>query len=294
MRYLIDAEYRQRRSDTKPPVSAGFATALQQELSERNLQWASEHRFLHETTMGNVPAVLYREDERGRHGNFLEASYRAMCGNLAWKSRLQKVHSSAKRRLLSHDPGRSELDSSNSSDALLMNIFCHPETLRTRGVRELLNVAADAEPVFGYKPRIALSSKHVDCTEVDLKLGDLLIEAKLTEYDFQRAPRRLIDRYARFGQVFDHSHQDLSGEMVESYQLLRGVLAADSHPGHRFCVLCDARRPDLIERWHRVMFMVVPYDLRCRLLLLTWQELASVVPLEGSRFLEAKYGIRAV
>ncbi len=251
MRYLIDAEYRQRRSDTKPPVSAGFATALRQELGERNLQWAPEKGFAHEATMGSVPAVLYREDERGRHGNFLEASYRAMCGNSAWKYRLRKAHSSAKRRLLSHDPERSELDSSNSSDALLMNIFCHPETLRTREVRELLNVSADAEPVFGYKPRIVLMSTHVDCTEVDLKLGDLLVEAKLTEYDFQQAPRRLIDRYARFEQVFDLRPSTRVRNRVES-ALPRGWanLNRQSGPNQNARISTPARPDGALAQGH--------------------------------------------
>ena len=36
-----------------------------------------------------------------------------------------------------------------------MNIFCHPDTLRRSRVRELLNVSADVEPTFGYKPRVS-------------------------------------------------------------------------------------------------------------------------------------------
>ena len=77
----------------------------------------------------------------------------------------------------------------------------------------------------------------MDCTEVDLKLGDVLIEAKLTEYDFQRAPRRMVDRYARFEQVFDQEHSEVSGDAIESHELFLGVLAVDSYSDHSFCVL---------------------------------------------------------
>jgi hypothetical protein len=39
------------------------------------------------------------------------------------------------------------------------------------------------------------------------------------------------------------------------------------------------------------MRCVRPYDLRCRLKLLTWQELAKAVPCDLQDFLEVKYGI---
>lgn len=44
-----------------------------------------------------------------------------------------------------------------------------------------------------------------------------------------------------------------------------------------FCVSCDARRPDLVEAWYRIMRAVRLSQLRCRLKLLTWQELATVL-----------------
>jgi hypothetical protein len=62
-------------------------------------------------------------------------------------------------------------------------------------------------------------------------------------------------------------------------------------PGFRFCLICDARRVDLVEAWHRVLRAVRPYELRCRLQLLTWQELAGVVPGEVRGFLLDKFGI---
>ena len=72
----------------------------------------------------------------------------------------------------------------------------------------------------------------------------------------------------------------------------RGVLAAHARGGS-FCVLCDARRPDLIESWYSVMRVVRNCILRCRLQLLTWQELAAVLPKSLQKFLAGKYGITA-
>ena len=290
MRYLIDAEYRERSTPRPSPILP-FASALRRELSERNVRWALDHDCAHEVSLGAVPAVLYREDEQGRHGNFLDVTYRRIQQNPAWKRRLQKVHTTAKRALLSRDSDRRELDSSNSSDALLMNVFCHPDTLETPCVCRLLGIDAHSEAVFGYRPGVPLASERRDCTEVDLRLGNLLVEAKLTEYDFQTAPLRLIERYRDISNVFDVDRLDVGDRLVQSYQLIRGVLAAHSAPGQRFCVICDARRPDLIDAWHRVMMAVKLYELRCRLQLLTWQELTAALPVSSRAFLEEKFGI---
>lgn len=77
------------------------------------------------------------------------------------------------------------------------------------------------------------------------------------------------------------------------YQLIRGTLAAHACGGS-FCVLCDARRPELSESWFRVLRAVRSSALRCRLKMLTWQELAYALPPELQTFLKMKYGIQAI
>ena len=77
-----------------------------------------------------------------------------------------------------------------------------------------------------------------------------------------------------------------------SYQLIRNVLAAYAE-GARFCVIADERRPDLKEAWFRVMAAVRSAEMRTRCLMLTWQELAAVLPFGLREFLEVKYGIVA-
>ena len=103
-----------------------------------------------------------------------------------------------------------------------------------------------------------------------MKLGDLMVEAKLTETGFQTAPARMIARYRDLEAVFDRGELMMSGDVVPGYQLIRGVLAAYA-TGGSFCVLCDARRPDLIENWYAVMRAVRSCVLLCRLQLLTWR-----------------------
>ncbi len=124
-----------------------------------------------------------------------------------------------------------------------------------------------------------------------MKLGNLLIEAKLTEYDFQSAPLRLVERYSGLEEVFDREALEVVGGTVQSYQLIRGVLAAHASLDGRFCVFCDARRPDLIAAWQRIVTAVRLCELRSRLQLLTWQELAQVLPTDLREFLNEKFGI---
>jgi hypothetical protein len=163
-----------------------------------------------------------------------------------------------------------------------------------------------------------------DRTEVDLRLDNLFIEAKLTESSFQTATPRVIERYRDLEAVFDinrlprkilytpasypptEDYSQLeeptefltappalsksSRTVIDAYQLIRNVLAAFASDAS-FCVLCDARRHDLIESWYSVLSAVHYPSFAWRLKLLTWQELASVLPKDLQEFLESKYGI---
>ncbi len=80
------------------------------------------------------------------------------------------------------------------------------------------------------------------------------------------------------------------GERYLSYQLIRNVLAAHA-TGARFCVIHDARRPDLREAWFAIMSSVRDAALRTRCQVLTWQELAALLPPGLRAFLAEKYGI---
>jgi len=265
-------------------------TGLRTELSLRNLRLATTHGFLYERTDGQVPGIIFGRNDDGRHGNFYPLSYQRICSNPGWAKRLEKVHTASKRVRLRSNWQWKELDCANSSDALLMNIFCHPEVMNNVGIRVMLGIESNAMPEFGFKPRTPLLGKKFDNTEIDMALGELMVEAKLTESDFQRAKASLILRYRDLETVFDLSELPSRNAKHDGYQLVRGTLAAHA-TGRSFCVFCDSRRPDLIEGWYKIMRAVRPFELRCRLKLLTWQELATVLPADLKQFLAAKYGI---
>jgi hypothetical protein len=123
-----------------------------------------------------------------------------------------------------------------------------------------------------------------------MRLGDLLVEAKLTEGDFQRAQKAKLPRYRDFLEVFDEDGLPQTEGYFNSYQLIRNVLAA--HAARcSFCVLLDARRPDLVEAFYGAVKCVRPVELRTSCRVLTWQELARVLPPKLQTFLAEKYGI---
>lgn len=273
--------------------SAYYASQLRLELSLRNRAYALERQLPHVESYGGMPVTVYHpHPTRRRHGNFFDESYAAMLAIPEWRKRMDKVHTQAKTSLPRSGRGWKELDSSMSSDALLMNVFCCPHVADDPGVLGLLGIDTIELPEFGWRARVPLKRGLSDRTEVDMKLGDMLFEAKLTESDFQTAEAAVLHAYCDFEEVFDASELPEEGGKLASYQLIRNVLAAHAS-GCGFCLLLDGRRPDLMESWYAVLRCVRPVDLRVRCKVLTWQELCTVLPEPLGAFLEAKYGIVA-
>jgi hypothetical protein len=180
-----------------------YAARLRAELAERNRVHA--RGYAHVESYGSDPVIVY-VPEKGRHGNFYLPSFEAILANPAWARRFDKIHShgrSLPRPLL--DPSRKwrELDSSMSSDALLMNVFCAPGIANSDALRSMLGITGDNGPEFGWKARVPLRNGRVDRTEVDMRWGDLLVEAKLTESDFQCREARIVEAYRDLDDVFD-------------------------------------------------------------------------------------------
>jgi hypothetical protein len=313
-----------------------YAGELRRELGARNRVWARGRA--HAESYGDPPVIVYAPDD-GRHGNFFDASYAAIVARPEWMRRFDKVHAQG-RALPKAESGRRwrELDSSMSSDALLMNVFCPAAVVDAPSVRQVLGVDPDAEPVFGWKARVPLASGRFDRTEVDMRWGDLLVEAKLTEADFQTRAASIVEGYRDFDAVFERellprvelraARRRTAVEFAEEftqewedaaaddsmarafqegivarareaepaeagyagYQLIRNVLAAYAE-NCSFCVLHDERRPDLREAWFEVMAAVKSAGMRVRCKVMTWQELASLLPEELQEFLDLKYGI---
>lgn len=277
MRYL-DPPPRARRSSLANPLRRVLAAQ------------PAEHP--HEQTRSSI---IYAPAGT-QHGNFIDASYRSILANPAWARRLRKAHT-AKRQARPAGPEEErrdwhELDAATSSDALLMNTFCYPNVLAGAPLTQLLGgVECGSIPEFGYKPRVLLERGLRDRTEIDMRLGTLLVEAKLTESGFQTAPLRLLERYPGCYDVFDHDALEIAGGKVAQYQLLRNILVVHALGGE-FCLMLDARRTDLIDCWGATLQAVRAYDLRTRLRLVTWQEIAAVVPRALRLFLAAKYGLQ--
>ena len=314
--------------------SSGYAATLRRELAMRNRRWARGR--LHVESYGSEPVIVY-PPEGDRHGNFFDPAYAAIVARPEWMRRFNKVHAQGKRALPKPlgEPARRwrELDSCMSSDALLMNVFCTPGVMESAAVRNVLGVESGVKPEFGWKARVPLTNGLVDRTEVDVRLGSLLVEAKLTEWGFQTRKAAVVEAYRDFDLVFERDllprvaiamgrrkeavefPEDYSQEFepvreeaffpvidrrpvvageagYASYQLIRNVLAAYAQ-GCSFCVVHDERRPDLREAWFKVMTAVKSADMRVRLKVMTWQELAALLPEELQEFLDVKYGIVA-
>jgi hypothetical protein len=173
-----------------------------------------------------------------------------------------------------------------------MNIFCYPTILESARVCSLLGLDMGAVPGFGFKARVPLAGGRFDRTEVDMRLGNLLVEAKLTESDFQRQLKAVVEAYRDLREVFDCRRLPREKEHICGYQLVRNILAAYASDC-TFCLLLDARRPDLREKFFEVLQCVRIANLRLRCKLLFWQELAEALPDALQNFLAEKYGINA-
>jgi hypothetical protein len=274
-----------------PTGSSGYVSTLRQELIARNNSYASLNLLPHVTSYGDPPVVVYQQSECGRHhGNFISASYGAILRRPEWLKRLQKVHTQGRRSLPARDGLWRELDSSLSSDALLMNIFCYPGVTRKTEVCGILGIEAGSLPEFGFMPRVPLFSEAAERTEIDMKLGNVLFEAKLTEADFQIQRAELVEQYRDLRDVFESRRLPRAKKKYLSYQLIRNILAAHA-VGLDFCTLLDARRPDLIEDWFLIVRCIRSATLRATCRILTWQELTPSLPGALKNFLSVKYGI---
>jgi hypothetical protein len=274
-----------------PTRRGHYVSDLRQELIARNRSYAALKLLPHVTSYGEVPVVVYQASPCGKkHGNFISASYRALTRRPEWGKRLAKVHSSADRALPKSDRVWKELDSSMSSDALLMNIFCYPGVTKRKELSAILGTGIGDLPEFGFKPRIPLTSGAIERTEIDMKLSSALFEAKLTEADFQRQRAGIVEGYRDLAQVFEVGDLPRRGQMYVSYQLLRNVLAAYTLD-LSFCLLLDARRPDLSEDWYQILRCIRITELRNACRVLTWQELACCLPSALQEFLNVKFGI---
>jgi hypothetical protein len=261
---------------------------LRDTIRQSHVLWAAEQGIPYYLSRGSSPTVLFEVAADGAsHGNFILESWRAIAENPAWGTRVRKPHSQPGALPEEKRSNVRELDSSNSSDALLMNCFCFPGAA-ARILKGLELPAADLGPEFGFKARLSLLDGSEDATEIDMRLGSVLFEAKLTEHDFTTRSRLHVERYRHVEVHLDLDSLPTRGAELAGYQLVRNILAA-VHYDARLVVLLDQRRPDLMLEWWRVHAAIRSVELRSRCEFRTWQQVAAASPARLAHFLANKY-----
>lgn len=283
-------------------ATKNYAAALRQELLKHAETFVANQRLEAHVyrSLGKIPTVLFRgfeSDGKACHGNFHEESYAAIIHQPAWASRLQKAHSGKSRCFLENDAVHArEMDSCTSSDALGMNIFCHPSITTNKSLAKLFGFDVLPTPNFGFKAKLPLVSGGFEptSTEIDLRLQSsertILAECKLTESDFTARPREYVERYTGVADTFNISSLPQKDGQFLHYQLIRNVLAARYHEAC-FFLICDKRRPDLQEAFAEVVSAITDPKLKDRCTTMTWQKITWTLPRYLQLFISMKYGI---
>jgi hypothetical protein len=270
-----------------------WVSKLKDELRERAQYWATAKGISQYSSLGDSPTILFPIAEDGNsHGNFHPDSWRAILASGILARRLDKPHAQAATALPVERAEARELDSSNSSDALLMNCFCFPGAVPRimKGLGLWESIGSTALPEFGVKAKLPLTQNRQDATELDMKIGSHIFEAKLTEKDFTSSAIDHVREYTDFNSAFDSSALPVAESEFRGYQLIRNVLAA-FRLNATLIVLLDQRRPDLLQEWWAIHAAIKDADLRRRCGFRTWQQVAAACPLPLAAYLSGKYGI---
>lgn len=317
---------------SQPRFPSWSASLLRRDLNARAHKFAHDQKLRHEIAPGpnrdTDPLIIFGRSDLGPHANFHPASDRAISANPAWLRRLSKPHTASRRSRARNDWPWRELDSAVSSDAILMNIFCHPRVFNGRtlasAVANLLNVDRTAQPRFGINPRVPLRTTRkargknpsgpdsrtstlsganplTDRTEIDLQLGNLFLEAKLTESNFQTAAPRLIERYRDLETVFDidrlprkilssppsHPPAEDYSQLEPEFELEADVLIANEAHAHQNRPPTTGLSRTLIDGYQLIRNVLAAYaadasfsvlcDARRHDLIETWYTILSAV-----------------
>lgn len=125
-------------------------------------------------------------------------------------------------------------------------------------------------------------------TEIDLKIGNHIFEAKLTENTFTTKPKSVVHSYKDFDKVFEESNLLTQKGDILQYQLIRNILTAYKYD-FNFSILIDSTRIDLIKEFINVLKSIKIYDLRSRINILTWQEIIDMCGSKLKVYIQEKY-----
>tara|TARA_R110000868_G_scaffold131418_2_gene341471 strand:- start:24400 stop:25203 length:804 start_codon:yes stop_codon:yes gene_type:complete len=221
--------------------------------------------------------------------SFQKQSWDVISKNNKYLLRTKKAHPNAQ----TIDSTVSEMQSTNSSDALAMNIFCYPEFTKWKGTKKLFRVDEFSDIEFGFLAKVQKTANGIlydDATEVDVFFNKCIVECKLTESDFTSKNKEIVNQYSDFEKTFHTDKLVQSDTKFFNYQLIRNILAAKQYDG-RFILICDMRRPDLAKSFLQTISCIKDIDLRTKCEIIYWQDIAKVVGRELQSFLDKKYGI---
>ena len=247
---------------------------LRESLTKKAIEYAKSNDMPYDEYSS---AIIFKNIE----DNFYPLSFQNITKNDHFKDRLSKSHPNVKNAL--------EMQSSNSSDALLMNIFCHPRINKWNGPKKLLSLEA-INPIFGYKPGVLKNRNIKDDTEIDMVIGDIFFEAKLTETDFTKKHIMRVLEYNNLDTVFNLNLLTKKNNQIEGYQIIRNILAAyQCNKSHR--LICDIRRGDLVREYYKIVNAIKIDELKLKMGVLFWQEIIRSCGANLKNFIKTKYGI---
>lgn len=248
---------------------------LKQEIRKHTLEFAKRNRISIDES--HESAIIFYDIK----DNFHHESYENIINNKEWEKRLQKPHQKLK--------DVKEMQSSNSSDALLMNIFCHPSINKWKGLKDLFG--AEIESLcFGHPGRVSLKDGKKDGTEIDMSFSDVFCEAKLTENDFTTKHKSIVENYSRFDETFNIEYLKRKNDEYHNYQIIRNILASREY-NKRHVLICDERRADLIREYLNTVSCLHDMEIRIKCRVIFWQEIAEKCGESLREWIKEKYGI---
>ncbi len=209
--------------------------------------------------------------------NFHPETFAQILKVVGYKKRLEKQHSNVS--------DYKEMQSSNSSDALLMNLFAHPKIKEWKSLRDLIGINETDEIEFGWNP--LFENEKSRKTEIDMKIGKSIFEAKLTETDFTQKQIEVVLTYQNVEDIIDISALTKDG-IVSNYQLIRNLLAAYKYQFSLY-ILLDESRTDFIREFINVKNAIKDSTLSNSFHFITWQEVSNSVGQELRSYITEKY-----
>jgi len=216
--------------------------------------------------------------------SFYQPSFAEVIKNPDWVKRINKKHTHFK-------DGTLEMQSSNSSDAILMNIFCNPSISMNDSLKKYLDIKisnSQRDIVFGWNPEFENESNKKP-TEIDMKIGNHIFEAKLTENSFTKKNVDVLMKYPLINEIFFFKKIEVNqNKQVKNYQLFRNIITAYKY-NFKFTILIDETRLDLIKEINNVKEIIKDEDLKARINFMTWQGIVKAFDNEFKNFMKTKY-----